>query len=606
MYKKISVALCIVISLFFIVPLIYLWLTMESSPPSGVIKGPFIAVYLRNLTSLNNSAVLLYDVPNSDFVLDRYLWEWNNGSSDAQFRQPQHQQKSILLECHSNVPVKLEYRGEGGLVSEMRHHNRREIKSFDDNSTYWFTTSVEMLSINEQITGKYFCSVIEPPSGGEIGVFLHIFVKGYKTFITSDEVRHEVEPDEEIVIPCPISDPDKSGAITLRELLQPLNKEVYHIVDPHIVTEFDPRIGFKLEANHYGSYLCVDSANSETAGIVKIFKPRRLVVDGKYLTRSITNVPIPKNDPALRVLCEATENVTLNFINFLPFKRRQVPYYNDSSTFPHTSRIILRNEWFSNFSTVECLTVQDERVLRVWTYVKKESSDKTNFRFDPVRKGYECCTDPGIIPRLTQATCYTQTECDMKRSCVKLDKKCPLPAILNQPIYEGNVGCAVAKVENNPSGLLECSYGNSTKTYLYIYNRRTGFNNFTSSDFRKKNVPLNKMLRVVQDFSVSYAKDVATFICSGPKFFFANGFQWALKAGKFGAIEHLPNQSEIDEISDEATESVQLPVSKVESKTVICFAPLLYSHDWVNATVKYRSSSKSAPSSTEYDDTIYL
>lgn len=94
-------------------------------------------------------------------------------------------------------------------------------------------------------------------------------------------------------------------------------------------------------------------------------------MDGKYLTRSITNVPIPKNDPALRVLCEATENVTLNFINFLPFKRRQVPYYNDSSTFPHTSRIILRNEWFSNFSTVECLTVQDERVLRVWTYVKK-------------------------------------------------------------------------------------------------------------------------------------------------------------------------------------------------------------------------------------------
>lgn len=70
-----------------------------------------------------------------------------------------------------------------GLVSEMRHHNRREIKSFDDNSTYWFTTSVEMLSINEQITGKYFCSVIEPPSGGEIGVFLHIFVKGMPHFL---------------------------------------------------------------------------------------------------------------------------------------------------------------------------------------------------------------------------------------------------------------------------------------------------------------------------------------------------------------------------------------------------------------------------------------
>ncbi len=51
---------------------------------------------------------------------------------------------------------------------------------------------------------------------------------------------------------------------------------------------------------------------------------------------------------------------------------------------------------------------------------------------------------------------------------------------------------------------------------------------------------------------------------------------------------------------EEASESLRLPVSKVESKTVICFAPITFSHEWINATVKYKH--KLFSSTTEYDD----
>jgi hypothetical protein len=47
-----------------------------------------------------------------------------------------------------------------------------------------------------------------------------LFLTGFKTFITKEEIKKEVEPDDEIIIPCPISDPEESQLIILRELLQ--------------------------------------------------------------------------------------------------------------------------------------------------------------------------------------------------------------------------------------------------------------------------------------------------------------------------------------------------------------------------------------------------
>lgn len=107
----------------------------------------------------------------------------------------------------------------------------------------------------------------------------------------------------------------------------------------------------------------------------------------------------------------------------------------------------------------------------------------------------------------------------------------------------------MAQVANNPSGLLQCAFGNATKSYLYFYGR-SGLSGeffgkvmrnviiimfdilaeFTSTNFRKKKVQLTKLLRIVQEPRESYGDaEFVTFTCSGPRFFFANGFQWAVK-----------------------------------------------------------------------------
>jgi hypothetical protein len=85
------------------------------------------------------------------------------------------------------------------------------------------------------------------------------------------------------------------------------------------------------------------------------------------MTVSSTNVS--QNHTSLKVLCEAKEDVTLNFINVAKFKRRQVYFFNDSSDFPYTSRIKMRTEYFKNYSRVECVTTKDNRLLRVWKFI---------------------------------------------------------------------------------------------------------------------------------------------------------------------------------------------------------------------------------------------
>jgi len=85
------------------------------------------------------------------------------------------------------------------------------------------------------------------------------------------------------------------------------------------------------------------------------------------MTVSSTNVA--QNHTSLKVLCEAKEDVTLNFINVAKFKRRQVHFYNETSDFPFTARIKMRTEYFKNHSRVECVTTNDSRVLRVWRFI---------------------------------------------------------------------------------------------------------------------------------------------------------------------------------------------------------------------------------------------
>lgn len=101
----------------------------------------------------------------------------------------------------------------------MRHHDRREIKEFSDNSTYFFTSGVELLEISEQISGQYVCASID--SGKEVS--LHLFVRGFRTFITNEDSKEEVGRDAEIVIPCSLADPDKSWTVGLRVLLENLS-----------------------------------------------------------------------------------------------------------------------------------------------------------------------------------------------------------------------------------------------------------------------------------------------------------------------------------------------------------------------------------------------
>jgi hypothetical protein len=54
--------------------------------------------------------------------------------------------------------------------------------------------------------------------------------------------------------------------------------------------------------------------------------------------------------------------------------------------------------------------------------------------------------------------------------------------VIDQPIYEGQPGCALAKVEKHTSGILECSYGggNSSKKYMYYYNKNSNFHSMSA------------------------------------------------------------------------------------------------------------------------------
>jgi hypothetical protein len=64
------------------------------------------------LTTTTNHSVLLNDIPNSDFMLERSLWEegeeyFNSSTFGGPYK------KAFVLECHANTPVKWEYKGDG-------------------------------------------------------------------------------------------------------------------------------------------------------------------------------------------------------------------------------------------------------------------------------------------------------------------------------------------------------------------------------------------------------------------------------------------------------------------------------------------------------------
>jgi len=113
---------------------------------------------------------------------------------------------------------------------------------------------------------------------------------------------------------------------------------------------------------------------------------------------------------------------------------------------------------------------------------------------------------------------------------------------------------------------------------------------------QKKKIPFQDVLRVTQSNALNdeQQQQIATFHCYGPKFFFANGFQWAIEKKK-GDVEYILDKSEVDDYGlENVYESVEIPISKLDpSSTVTCLAPLVHSHDWVKATVAYERNNVS-------------
>jgi hypothetical protein len=79
----------------------------------------------------------------------------------------------VQLQQSNDVHYKYSWQG---LVTEAKHHNKREIKDFEDPSTYWFETVLEFFNITEAITGKYICRVADDTELRK--VHLYVYGKG--------------------------------------------------------------------------------------------------------------------------------------------------------------------------------------------------------------------------------------------------------------------------------------------------------------------------------------------------------------------------------------------------------------------------------------------
>ncbi|CAL8093037.1 unnamed protein product [Orchesella dallaii] len=549
MYKKLTCAFCLVISIFIIAVVIYLLLTetnlFSEKPPE--IKAPKISIYFINGTT--GTERLLHKKANSDFVLDfkslnlSTVQYSGGGGGEIDYYQQPTRRNLLRIQCHSNYPVQLKYVGIGN-IANARNHNRRQVEEFSDRSTYSYMTALEFITVHEGITGKYVCQ-IRDENVLMASTFVYVFAAGSQSFVSHSARQLVAKPGAFIEVPCPISYPNKS--VTLLSVMQPIQRTVEKEVELDRIVEYDPKRGFILYPNNWGSFICRDEKTSELSGNVTVFMPLEKVVKGRILKISSQNVS--NQNRSLRLECRATEPIELKFINFIKIAKdvKEVK----SKEYPYGKRIKLDISWFrGNTSIVECITMKDRRVVKTWKFLNHElpeegydlSDVQLYLKRSGKEKGYQCCAEGRVVTRpvLTTYPCNTPTECELRTPCLshsmlrdsETARNCPAFNLANDAIYEGDQGCSLLKIENERSGIIRCSMDLLTKEYTYFTGKDMD-GTYSSTLLPKKKVDPQAILKISQKPGPKRTSNMkgstARFDCEGSKMHFAREFQWGVE-----------------------------------------------------------------------------
>ncbi|ODM99816.1 hypothetical protein Ocin01_06860, partial [Orchesella cincta] len=531
MYKKLTCAFCLVISIFIIAVVVYLLLTETNlfSEKTPEIEAPKISIYVINGTT--GKEKLLHKTANSDFVLDFKRLDLATIQSSTSSGVVDTKRNLLRIQCHSNYPVQLKYVGIGG------------------------------------ITGKYVCQ-IRDENVLRASTFVYMFAAGSQSFVSHSARQLVAKPGAFIEVPCPVSHPNKS--VTLISVMQPIQLTVEKEVEPDRIVEYDPKRGYILYPNNWGSYICKDDKTTELSGNVTVFMPL-----GRTLKISSQNVS--NQDRSLRLECRATEPIEMKFINFIKISK-DVKDVN-SKEYRYGKRIKLDTSWFrGNTSIVECITMKDRRVIKTWKFLNHgtkrnvchlhilvitnyiwfidvltvtlselpdDGYDLSNVQLYLKRsgkeKGYQCCAEGRVVTRpvLTTYPCNTPTECELRTPCLshtmlrnrETAVNCPAFDLANEAIYEGDQGCTLLKIESERSGIVRCSMDLLSKDYTYFTGKEMD-GTYSSTLSPKKKVDPEAILKITQKAGPKRTPNVkgatARFECEGSKMYFAREFQWGV------------------------------------------------------------------------------